>query len=60
MTKNLDSFVLGYKCGARPELAWTRDHLKAIVNVSSLSKKPLWMSLSRTSNIYSSFPLFLP
>ena len=38
MTKNLDSCVLGYKCGACPKLAWTRDHPKAIVDVSSLSK----------------------
>ena len=38
MTKNLASRVLGCKCGARPELAWTRDHPKAVVDVSSLSK----------------------
>ena len=25
MTENLDSCVLGYKCGACPEIAWTRD-----------------------------------
>ena len=37
MTKNLDSCVPSYKCGAHPELAWTRDHPKAVVNVSSLS-----------------------
>ena len=40
MTKNLASCIPGYKCRARPELAWTRDHLKALVDVSSLSKKP--------------------
>ena len=38
MIKNLASRVLGCKCGARPELAWTRDHPKAVVDVSSLSK----------------------
>ena len=60
MTKNLDSCVSGYKCRAHPELAWMRDHPKAIVDVSSLSKKLLWTSLSRMSNIYSPFLLFLP
>ena len=60
MTKNLDSCILGYKYGACPKLAWTRDHPKAIVDVSSLSKKLLRTSLSRTSNIYSPFLLFLP
>ena len=38
MTKNLTFCILGYKCGARPELAWMRDHPKAVVDVSSLSK----------------------
>ena len=38
LTKNLASCIPGYKCGARPELAWTRDHPKAIVDISSLSK----------------------
>ena len=42
MTKNLDSCVLGYKCGACPKLAWTRDHPKAVVDVSSLSKNLYW------------------
>ena len=60
MTKNLDSCVSSYKCRARSELAWARDHPKAVVDKPSLFKKLIWMSLSRTSNIYSSFLLFLP
>ena len=60
MTKNLHSCVPGYKCWARPKFEWTRDHPKAVDDISSLSKKLLWTSLSRTSNIYSLFLPFLP
>ena len=38
MIVSLASCVPDYKCGARLELAWMRDHPKAVVDVSSLSK----------------------